>query len=77
MMRVDRTITPPAGWRYDHDDWLWRSTKPADAARIAAAKVAHRMFTGDGSDEPSEHGKTFCCEIEEADYLDGGRREQP
>lgn len=58
-------------WKVDGDGWLWRPARSGDAKRIeAASKDAHRMFTGDTSN-PSNVGKTFCCEPYEATYLDG------
>lgn len=57
-------------WKVDGDGWLWRPARSGDAKRIKAATEAHRMFTGDTSN-PSNVGKTFCCEPNEASYLDG------
>ena len=63
-----RRATTPEGWTRDGDDWLWRPARSTDSQRIAASETPHRMFTG--SEAPAERGRTYCCEPEEADYLD-------
>jgi hypothetical protein len=57
----------PFGWKIDNDGWFYRGTRSSDAAKIAAFETPHHMFVGDDA----EAGRTYCCEPDEATYLDG------